>query len=326
MYAASAALALLAVTLAWPVPLWLSRAQWPSRAPGLALALWQAIALGGGLAMIGALLSFGFAPFDESVGGIGALSAALLHGPIPTAFGVLQIVALGGAVLLGAHLLLNLASTAVRTERSRRRHRSAVELLSAPLPEQPRTRVLDHPTPIAYCVPGVHTVTVLSGGLIELLEPAELDAVIAHERTHLRQFHHLVLLAFRAWHSALPWFPIANRAENAVGLLVEMLADDDAAKESDATTLARAIALVGSAQPSPSGELVAASSTASAPTMLAPDAARTPLAQRVTRLLAPEPALPPAARVLVVAACAALVLLPLAMLLGVALHVIPALS
>ncbi|MET0976171.1 MAG: M56 family metallopeptidase [Leifsonia sp.] len=73
------------------------------------------------------------------------------------------------------------------------------------------------------------------------------DAVLAHERTHLRQHHHLVLLAFKAWHSALPWFPIANRAENAVALLVEMLADDNARREVDGETLATAIALVGSA-------------------------------------------------------------------------------
>lgn len=326
MYTASAALALLAVTLAWPVPLWLSAAEWPSRAPGLALALWQSIALGGGLAMIGALFSFGFAPLDQSPGGIARLGASLLHGPIPPAFGVLHIVALGGAVLLGMHLLLNLASTAVRTESSRRRHRSAVDLLSSPLPEQPGTRVLDHPTPIAYCVPGLNTVTVLSGGLIKLLSPDELEAVIAHERTHLRQFHHLVLLAFRAWHSALPWFPIANRAENAVGLLVEMLADDDAAKEVDARTLARAIALVGTAVPSPSGELRTATNAELAAPTIAADATRSPLTQRVSRLIAPEPALAPAARVVVLAACAAMVLMPVAMLLTVAAQVAPTLS
>ena len=107
--------------------------------------------------------------------------------------------------------------------------------------------MLDHATPVAYCLPGMHTVTVLSEGLVELLDRDQLDAVLAHERTHLRQHHHLVLLAFTAWHSALPWFPIANRAERAVALLVEMLADDTARREVDAETLATAIALVGSA-------------------------------------------------------------------------------
>ncbi|RZU65460.1 peptidase M48-like protein [Microterricola gilva] len=323
MYISAAVLALLAIALAWPIPLWLAAARWPSRAPGTALALWQAIALGGGLAMIGALLSFGLAPLDGEAGGIHALIASLVNGPIPAEFAIVNIVAIGGAVLLGVHLLLNLISTAVRTERSRRRHRATVELLSSPLPEQPRTRVLDHPTPIAYCVPGVHTVTVLSGGLIELLEPAELDAVLAHERTHLRQFHHLVLLAFRAWHAALPWFPIANRAENAVGLLVEMLADDDAKKERDPHTLARAIALVGTSQPSASGELGERPVPRAEHT---PDAARTPLGVRVSRLLRPDAPLPPLARLLALSAAALIVSIPASVLLGVALGVAPALA
>ncbi|MBN9003796.1 MAG: hypothetical protein J0H40_00155, partial [Rhizobiales bacterium] len=58
--------------------------------------------------------------------------------------------------------------------------------------------------------------------------PAELDAVVAHERAHLRQKHHLLLDAFRSWKRSLPWFPIATRAQDAVALLLEMRADDTA--------------------------------------------------------------------------------------------------
>lgn len=250
MYLAAALLAALAVALAWPVPIVLSRAAWPSRSPGAALALWQLIALAGGTAMIGSLLLYGLAPFgSEPLAGLAALGDALFVGPLPASVGFTQVVALGAAGILGAHLLLNLASTAVRTERQRRRHHALVDLLSSPIPDRPGTRVLDHAAPVAYCLPGVHTITVLSEGLVALLDQDQLDAVLAHERTHLRQHHHLVLLAFRAWHSALPWFPIANRAENAVALLVEMLADDTARREVDDATLASAIALVGSAWP-----------------------------------------------------------------------------
>ncbi|KQX07116.1 MULTISPECIES: M56 family metallopeptidase [unclassified Leifsonia] len=248
MYAASAVLAVIAIALAWPVPIALARASWPSRTPGRALALWQLIALAGGTSMIGALLLFGFAPFvGAGAADAGLLVSGLFSGPLPTDVGVVHIVALGAAVLLGAHLLLNLATTAVRAERSRRRHHTLVELLSSPVPGRPGTRMLDHAAPVAYCLPGMHTVTVLSEGLVDLLDREQLDAVLAHERTHLRQHHHLVLLAFTAWNSALPWFPIANRAERAVALLVEMLADDTARREVDAATLATAIALVGSA-------------------------------------------------------------------------------
>src|SRR5699024_886596 len=60
-------LALLAVLLAWPVPLWLQRAKWPSRAPGATLVLWQAIGLSGGLALVSAPLTWGLQPFGSGV-------------------------------------------------------------------------------------------------------------------------------------------------------------------------------------------------------------------------------------------------------------------
>ncbi|MBM7830750.1 Zn-dependent protease with chaperone function [Agromyces cerinus] len=235
-----------ALLLAWPIPLVLSRASWPNRSPAIALALWQAIALGGGLSMIGCLLVFGASPAGSLLGAAQALLPLLFTGPIPPEFGVVHLAALTLAAGLALHLALNLALTAVRAERERRRQHQLIDLLSDPMPGQPRTRVLAHPVPLAYCVPGIRSATVLTDGLIDALDEAELRAVIAHERAHLDQLHHLVLLAFRAWHSALPWFPIANRAERSVALLAEMLADDHARRESDDEALRRAMLQVGS--------------------------------------------------------------------------------
>ena len=72
MISTSIALAVFALALAWPVPILLSHAKWPTRAPATALVLWQAVALAGGLSMLGALLTFGLAPFgpDLVTGGI----------------------------------------------------------------------------------------------------------------------------------------------------------------------------------------------------------------------------------------------------------------
>ena len=252
MIAAAAALGVLALALAWPVPVLLSRADWPARSPATALALWQGIALGGGFAMIGSLLAFGAAPAGSLLGAATALLPHFATGPLPAAFGVVQLAALTLAVGLTAHLALNLGATAVRAERARRRQHRLVDLLSDPLPGSPGTRVLSHPVPVAYCVPGIRTATVLSDGLVDLLDDDELRAVLAHERAHLDQFHHLVLLSFRAWNGALPWFPIANRAERAVALLTEMLADDRARASVGAEPLATALVQVGTAgEPGP---------------------------------------------------------------------------
>src|SRR5699024_2958099 len=63
---------------------------------------------------------------------------------------------------------------------------------------------------------------------------------------HVEQRHDLLLLAFRAWRSALPWFPVAAYAEAEVAALVEMLADDVARRDVQDRDLARAILAVGS--------------------------------------------------------------------------------
>lgn len=241
MLANAAALAVLAVLLAWPAPILLARAQWTRRAPGTALVLWQAIALAGGLSMIGAPLCLGLAPFGDSLpqAAMGAIAAAVAGGQLALPLGSLLSLLL--AALIAGYLLAHLASTIARVGVQRRRHHELLALLSAPHPTRDRTRVLDDEQLLAYCLPGGSgSLTVLSRGLIEALSRTELAAVVAHEEAHLQQRHDIVLIAFRAWHAALPGFPIAALAESRVAGLVEMLADDRARAATDDTTVARA--------------------------------------------------------------------------------------
>lgn len=220
---AGLALAALAVLLAWPAPIVLSRAAWPARAPVRALLLWQAIALAGGLSMVAALWLLGdaFFPAHPWIAGI------------PSAILVLYLIA-------------HLVRTIVRFERQRRRHLQLLLLLSQPDPSRERTVVLDDQAPVAYCLPrGIGSVTVLSKGLFDALDEDELAAVIAHERAHVEQRHEILLIAFKAWRSALPWFPMAGRAAGEVEALVEMLADDQARRSQPDEVLARAILQVG---------------------------------------------------------------------------------
>lgn len=219
----AAMLWLVALLLAWPVPIWLARAAWPMRAPVVALLVWQAVGLAGGLSMIGALALTGFA--------IGPDRPWLAAVP---------------AAVFALYLLSHLAVTIVQVTRQRRRHLHLLDMLTSPHPTRARTRVLDDAVPVAYCLPrGAGSVTVLSQGLLDRLDPDELVAVIAHERAHVEQRHDLLLLAFRAWRSALPWFPIAALADAEVAALVEMLADDHARREVRDEVLARAILQVG---------------------------------------------------------------------------------
>lgn len=223
--AAAVVLGALALALAWPAPVVLSRASWPMRTPVMALLLWQAIGLAGGLSMIGALALAGYAALPEH-----------------------PLLALIPALAFTVYLLAHLGVTIVQVTRQRHRHLALLELLTSPHPTRARTRVIDDAVPVAYCLPnGARSVTVLSQGLLDRLDADELVAVIAHERAHVEQRHDLLLLAFRAWRSALPWFPIAARAEVEVAALVEMLADDHARREVRDEVLARAILQVGAA-------------------------------------------------------------------------------
>jgi len=305
MLSASLALAVLAIALAWPVPLSLGRASWPARSPATALILWQAIALAGGLSMLGALVTFGLAPFGSDL--LSGL-VAFLSGSVVA--GTWHLLALGAALLFGVHLVLNLVVTVIRAEGQRRSHAQLVQLLSSPMADDPTARLLDTPAPVAYCIPGaLGSVTVFSAGLVELLEPAELRAVIEHEKAHVAQRHDVVLVVFRAWHSSLPWFPIAYRAQREVGLLIEMLADDRARRSVDDGVLARAIALVGSG---------GSSSPSTVDVSLAiPVESSSPqdVRSRVLRIARAAP-LPTAVEALIVGASGALIAVPTVLLLA----------
>jgi Zn-dependent protease with chaperone function len=297
-------LGVLAIALAWPVPLLLARAKWPSAAPVLALALWQSIALAGGISMIGSLLVFGLQPFGDGLWNRAFTALGdVFTGPLPAGATLATTFGLSAAVLLTVHLLLNLALTSARSRRQRHRHRELLSLLSSPLPDAPSTRIIDHPAPAAYCLPGARSVTVLSEGMIDLLSPKQLEAVIAHERAHLRQKHHLLLDAFRSWKRSLPWFPIATRAQDAVALLVEMLADDQARRAVGDIVLAEAIELVDSA--GSSGAVLGAPKDPRTP-----EQRHSAIAARVERLVGPPQPVGPGVRMLVAASTAALVVVP----------------
>ncbi|WP_294566634.1 M56 family metallopeptidase [uncultured Arthrobacter sp.] len=248
---ASYFLAALAVFLAWPAPIALSRARWPARSPFTAMVLWQSIALAGGLSMIGAMLVWGLAPLGDNLlsASIGLWNVLMEQKPAET-LGIIHVFALSAATLLGVHLVFTLMLTFIRIQRQRRRHRSMLRLLSSPVKDSPATLVINHPTPVAYCLPGgARSVTVLSDGLLEMLSQEELNAVLTHENAHLQQRHHLLLWAFAAWRSALPWLPTSQLAQVAVTELIEMLADDQALKHVDEGTLVRAIAIVAAGSP-----------------------------------------------------------------------------
>ncbi|MGO4493907.1 M56 family metallopeptidase [Arthrobacter sp. 2YAF22_2] len=325
MFWTSYFLAVLAIVLAWPVPILLSRAQWPARSPSTAMLLWQAIALAGGLSMIGAMLVYGLEPAGATLlAGLRSLAGMVFRNEPTTVLGFWHIFALSAAALLTAHLVFTLLLTYYKIQRQRRRHRELLALLAFPSADGPRTMVISHDSPVAYCLPGgARSVTVLSDGLMAALQPAELRAVIIHENAHLSQRHHLLLWAFAAWRQALPWLPTTRLAQEAVSSLIEMLADDVALKTESKASLIKAIAIVASgAAGSPVGPeaRMAFGDGSSAIDAAQPGAtggagSTAITASRVSRLLTPRPPLPEPLRYAVLGACLLLLALPTALLI-----------
>jgi Zn-dependent protease with chaperone function len=242
----SAALLVLGVLLAEPVSRALAAARWPARDPTGALVLWQAVGLAGGLALLGAGVSFGLAPLGSSLPvAVGQLAEHLRHRDWPAGLGGWQLLALAASLALAARLLGVLGLAAVRTLRARRRHRDLLDVLATPWPAMAGARVLAHPLPVAYCLPGLRSRLVVSAGTLAALSPAELAAVLAHERAHLRERHDLVVLPFVAWGATAPWVPGMARAQLAVATLVEMRADDVARARAGELALAGALRQVG---------------------------------------------------------------------------------
>jgi Zn-dependent protease with chaperone function len=307
--ATAVSLAVLAALLAWPVPALLARARWPRRDPLVALVCWQAIGLAGGLSMIGALLVHGLAPWGHSLpeAAWSVLTGRAAGEPVRgDHWGALTLAAVLAFELVGVLVL-----SWVRTARTRRRHRELLEVVVQPSAELPDARLLEHPAPVAFCIPGARPLLVLSSGMVAELGADQLAAVVAHERAHLREHHHLLLLPFVAWEAALPVLPAAGRAHGSVRELVEMRADDVAlASLSGAVprrTLAQAIvAVAGGAGGAgvPGGALAVTGSVTGA---------------RVVRLLAPPVPLPAAARWSALTAAVLLLALPTALLLVPAL-------
>jgi Zn-dependent protease with chaperone function len=107
----------------------------------------------------------------------------------------------------------------------------------------PGAVVLDVPQPAAYCVPP--GIIVVTSGALKILAPAQLTAVLAHERAHLAGRHHLLLTLTRALAAVFPGVPVFARGEGEVARLAEMRADDAAAERAGRRPLIEALLAMG---------------------------------------------------------------------------------
>jgi Zn-dependent protease with chaperone function len=294
----------------------LVQASWPRRSPAAAILLWQALGLASGLAAVGTLI--GLAMPASTIGVVRSVlrAGALLRsgdvfrltgtfgaqGGLPTAIVAVRLTCLAAGLVLLASLCWVLVAASAAALHARRRQRALLTLLAHGDPKVPGALVIDYPSAAAYCLPGLRSQIVVSVGTLELLGRAELAAVLAHERAHLRERHDLVLLPFTALRRAFPRSATCTGAHRSVALLVEMLADDRALRGRPTRELVSALVRFGTAGtcPAPAGALAAAEGEVVA---------------RVSRLLQPVRPLPTAAVLAICLAAALLVAAPITLLI-----------
>jgi Zn-dependent protease with chaperone function len=234
-------LAALAFVLAGPVPSVLARMPALRRTPRATMVLWQAVALAGVLAALGA--------------GLSLVTSQLVGDRTPRSYSLSAIpLCVTGLVL--ARLLLSGHRVGTSVRAVRRRHRQLVDLLAD---DRDGVHVLEHEAPTAYCLPGLRSRVVVSSATVSSLTADELAAVLAHERAHVRARHDLVLEAFTVLQRAFPAVVTSRHALGEVTLLVEVLADRAAQRRHGARPLVSAFSALslGGGARTPEGAVAA---------------------------------------------------------------------
>ncbi|MFC5175118.1 M56 family metallopeptidase [Nocardioides taihuensis] len=252
-------LAIYAVTAGTLGAGWLREAHWPRLAPRMAIVAWQALAASVllALAAAGLALAISFPHVRSDLARLLHLCAENLQHGYASPGGTMTAVA-GVALFLG--LLARVSWCAVRAvilDRRDRNSRVAILDLVGRTDVLPGALVLDHQAPYAFCVGGRRHRVVVTSGLLANLNADEVDAVLAHEHAHLRQRHHVALVACRALFGALaPTFPAFCRAMPQVRLFAELSADDSARRRVGARPLRQALTTLA-CLPAPAGALAA---------------------------------------------------------------------
>jgi Zn-dependent protease with chaperone function len=144
--------------------------------------------------------------------------------------------------------------------------------------------VVDAPERAAYCVAGHPDTIVVTSAALDTLTNRHLQAVLAHERAHLAGRHHHVLAFARALAVAIPGVTLFSTGAREIARLLEMAADDAAARSHGSQTLLDALLALSLGALAPHGAVAATGTDvlARAERLASPFAARN---QWSTRLL-----------------------------------------
>lgn len=310
------AVCLLAYALSVTVfgPATLSRATRAGAAPRWGIGAWL-VMMGSVLVAVVAAVALFVSQTVTSGGRIGAVLTGCVAGLGMIARGgygdlvQIGVLALAAMSALAVAILAGRAALALRRmRRDGHRHVHAVRIATGTsTPRGPGgTFVVDSDRRGVYCLAGRPQTIVVTRAALDALDDAQLAAVLAHERAHLRGHHHQILALTGALSALFPRVGLFTCGAGDVARLLEMRADDVAARRHSPDTVVDALLALS---------LPARSSTPPTPAA-ALSAAGLAVTQRVERLLFPPNAIP--AYIALLTATGAALLAPI---LGIALMI-----
>lgn len=281
------ALVLGALVVGWAAPRHLHRLTTSRVDPALGIAWWFLTCLGvaataaAGVVMV---LLPEHGPAKWVLEWLHGCWTAVSHGGMPRLDDLVGLI--GTTVVLAVAARVGIGAVRRRAA-SRRTHRRQLDLLRIAAREQPGpipVLWLDHEQPLAYSAAGTPPFIVASRGLADRLSDAELDAVLDHERAHIRGRHHMFVGLAEALAWAMPFVPLTRQAPDAIRILAEMDADRRAAARHGADTVRGALLRIG-AGGAPAGALAAADHDVALRLDRLARTHRTPLVRRVGALV-----------------------------------------
>lgn len=154
------------------------------------------------------------------------------------------------AVVALTVLTLRLIDGLARTRARSRDHGALARLVGRRVPGLDAV-VLDAPERLAYCVAGRPNTIVLTSAAMDALDEHQLEAVLSHERAHLTGRHHVLLALTRGLARILPGLALFAVAGAEVARLLEMCADDVAARAHGPRTVLGALLALSGVTPAP---------------------------------------------------------------------------
>lgn len=223
----SAGLFVAVLVLGIVAPRWLDHLAAPQRHPRIAMFSWlctQGIFM---VVLTAMPLTLWFRPgFDLNIVAPSAITCAqrLRDGEVFPWFDAVQTVVWLAGLVGALRVVCMFGMAVVRHRRMADAHVSTLRVIGRRYAAEPDVYLIHGYGLTAYSLGGNIPVIVVGEGVLAL-RPDERDAVLAHERAHLRGRHHLLVVWVGAFRRAFPFLPLAKIGATWVHVLVELSAD-----------------------------------------------------------------------------------------------------